>query len=250
MDKIYLYPQTSCSLGYCKKEYPIPQPPFIKTNLAVENCEQSPYFDCYYRAELKQEQEPRQTPDGKDVSGYTKLNPQTYLNKLATDFNELPCATSKGCSNPNYISMDPRLFSAPRAEYLPLDTVPINGKVKLRDIYSDKYDGYGSGFTPYDKIRDGQIMYYIDDSIAGAFYKPVYSEPATETLSLYKDPMGAMKTVADRTPLINTANPTTTTPVSYPYCLSYIQDTQSFREDLIALQQRKHNQEKWTVRWT
>jgi hypothetical protein len=61
--------------------------------------------------------------------------------------------------------------------------------------------------------------------------------------------MGAMKPEYNRNPIVNTYNPTVTTAKSYPYCLSYIQDSQSFREDIMALQQRKNNQEKWTARW-
>jgi hypothetical protein len=59
-----------------------------------------------------------------------------------------------------------------------------------------------------------------------------------------------MKPEMNRTPIVNTENPTVSTPESYPYCLSSIQDSQSFREDLIALQQRRHNQEKWSARWS
>ena len=61
--------------------------------------------------------------------------------------------------------------------------------------------------------------------------------------------MSSMKPEYNRIPLINTENPTTTDRKSFPYGLSYLQDTQSFREDLMSYQQRKNNQEKWSARW-
>lgn len=248
-DTVYLYPKSSSLLSECKKSYPIPKN-FIKTNLGVENCEVSPYFDCYYKAELKTEIQPRGiTPGGPPSKGWDELNPQAYTSKMSPDFQKVPCK-KPGCNDPSYISMDPRLFSSTRADYLILDRPPINGSVKLKNVYNKDLDNYGQGFTPYDQIKDGQIVYYIDNSIAGAFFEPVFSAPAKASLVLFKDPMGSIKPEANRTPLINTENPATTTPVSYPYCLSSIQDSQSQREDLISYQQRKNNEQKWTVRWT
>ena len=146
--------------------------------------------------------------------------------------------------------MDPRLYSSTRANYLPLDRPPIDGDVKLNRLYSTQLDGYGSGFMPYDTIRDGQIVYYIDKSIENPYFEPVFGEPAKISKVLYKDPMGAMKPEYNRTPLVNTENPAITTAKSYPSCLSFIQDTQSFREDLLSHQMNKRNQERWMPRWT
>lgn len=254
-DIVYLYPKTSCSLGACKGSYSIPQGP--PTNLSVADSQAdspaalptqkliSPYFDCYYKAELQQNIQPICD------TGTRVLNPQVYTSKIAEGFDKVGCSVAKGCPQPTFISRDPRQFNAARAEYLPIDTPPIDGDVRLKNIYNEEYDSYGNlgGFQPYANIKDGQIMYYLDRSIADAFYHPVFSEPAEQTLNLYKDPMGAMKPEANRKALINTENPAVTQPTFYPYCLSSIQDSQSFREDLMALQQRKHNQEKWSVRW-
>lgn len=250
-DIIHLYPKTSCWIGNCQQEYPVTNTPgnIIKTNLSVENCTVSPYYDCYYSAELKQRPQPYVSSPENAPTNWYQLNPQVYTSKLSPDFRELKCDTPNYCSSPVYTSLDPRLFDSPRANSLGLDRPPANGDVRLKDVYNEEYTDYGIGFTPYNQIKDGQITYYVDKTIAGPFYKPVFSEPAKEVLSLYKDPMGAMKPNANRIPLINTENPTVTTPVQYPYCLSFLQDTQSHREDLMSYQQRKHNQEKWTVRW-
>lgn len=241
-DTVYLYPKTSCYLGECKKSYPVSQGP--RTNLSVRGCQVSPYFDCYYSALLKTEVQPQ------DTQGWYDLNPQAYSDKMAQDFNRVACKVAPTCPQPSFISMDPRLFDSPRADYLALDRPPTTGDVRLADVYDPKYENYGRGSMPYEDIRDGDITYYVDKSIQSPFYKPVFSEPAEERLSLFQDPMGAMKPNADRIPLVNVDNPVTTTATSYPYCLSFIQDSQSHREDLMSYQQRKHNQEKWTVRWT
>lgn len=244
-DIVYLYPKTSCPSDTCLPSYPVPKDG-IKSNLSVRGCGYSPYFDCYNTVELKREIQPC------DKTGIYNLNPEVYTEKLAEGFDAVRCSKEcpvAPCSDTIYISQDPRQFDAVRADYTRLDSIPIDGNVRLRDIYSKKYDDYGKGFNPYEKIRDGQILYYVDRSIENAFYKPVYSEQAEESSVLYKDPMGAMKPEYNRKALINTENPTVNRPASYPYCLSFMQDTQSYREDLIALQQRKHNQEKWSARW-
>ena len=244
-DTVYIYPKSSCPCETCLSSYPIPdQGP--KSNLSVRGCQASPYFDCYNRVELRKDIQPQ------DYKGIYDLNPQAYTNKLATGFDavkcENNCPVAPSCPQPIYLSRDPRQFDAVRAEYMPLDTIPIDGNVKLRNVYTTP-DNYGIGFTPYEQIGDGQIVYYIDKSIENAFYKPVFSEPAEETYNLFQDPMSSMKPEYNRTALMNTANPTVTTAKFYPYCLSYIQDSQSHREDIMALQQRKNNQEKWSARW-
>lgn len=238
-DIVYLYPKSSCPTEDCKKTYPVETG--YKSNLSVRGCNVPKYFDCYNTVEWRRNIQPR------DDVGINEINPQVYQGKLAEGFNKVGCNTC--CPNETYISMDPRLYSSTRADYLVLDRPPMDGNVRLKDLYSSKLDCYGIGFKPYDQINDGQITYYIDESIKDAFYKPVYSEPAEEISVLYKDPMGSMKPEYNRKALINTYNHTVTESDCYPYGLSFIQDSQSFREDIIALQQRKNNQEKWSARW-
>jgi hypothetical protein len=244
-DIVYLYPKSSCPCDTCLPSYPIPKDG-PKSNLSVRGCQPSAYFDCYDRVELKSEIQPR------DREGIYDLNPQAYTNKLAEGFDAVKCPNgcpiAPGCPQPVYLSRDPRQFDSPRADYIALDTIPIDGNVRLRNIYNLP-DRYGIGFTPYEKIEDGQIVYYIDKSTEDAFFKPVFSEPAQESSVLFRDPMGAMKPEYNRNAIINTANPTVTTAKNYPYCLSFIQDSQSQREDIMALQQRKNNQQKWSARW-
>jgi len=242
MDVVYLYPKTLCSTAQCKGEYNIPKNG-TPTNMSVENCSLSPYYDCYYKAELNTKIEP------KPHQGWRELNPQVYLNKLAKDFDKVPCQVCPENKDPQYISRDPRLFSNSRADYTVLDRPPTNGKVKLSEIYDRKWDGYGSSMHPYKDVGDGDITYYMDKSLSQALFLPVFAEPARETLNLFKDPMGSIKPETHREAILNTENPATTRPREYPYCLSSIQDSQSFREDLIAKQMIKRNQSRWEVRW-
>lgn len=258
-DVVYLYPKTSCPCADCSLEFP--QETGIKSSTAVRGCFASPYFDCNPRVVLGTavRPEPQSSQFGPSSSHKLySLNPEMYTDKLAEGFDRVTCENGKGQSEPvapscpstSYYSRDPRQFDSPRAQVLPLDTVPIDGDVRLKNIYNKNLEGYRTGFKTYESINDGQILYYIDQSIQDAFYKPVFSEPALETKVLFQDPMGSMKPEYNRTPLLNTANPTTTTVKKYPYCLSWLQDSCSQREDLMALQQRKHNQEKWSARWT
>lgn len=249
-DTIQLYPKSSCPCNSCKKEYKIPTN-LPRSNLAINGCKVSPYFDCYYKVSLGENLQP--VPE--QPYTITELNPQAYTDKLASGFGKVPCqgvdsAGVVNCQDPNFISQDPRLFNSTRPDYLRLDRPPMSGDVKLKNIYNKKYTNYGLGMKPYEMIDDGQIVYYIDSSIKDAFYKPVFSEPAIDQGVLYQDPMGAMKPEFTRKPIMNTENPTITTPIDYPYCLSFIQDSQSQREDIMSYQQRKNNQSKWSARWT
>jgi len=186
-------------------------------------------------------------PDNKQ--GWAQLNPQVYTEKFTEGFGKIPC-NQEGCPNPAYMSLDPRLYSTTRFNYLPLDRPPIDGKVRLKDVYDRKWDNYGQGMKPYTEINDGQIEYYVDRSIENAYFDPLFAEKAKEVSVLFKDPMGSNKPEYTRIPLVNTNNPTVSKPKEYPYCLSFIQDTQSHREDLLSYQMRKRNQERWETRWS
>lgn len=242
-DKIQMYPKTSCMLGECKNSYPISSG--YKSSLAVEGCQVSPYFDCYGTVKLGEKQTPVES------NHITELNREVYTSKLDPSFRGVQCKNGKiaCCPKVTYISNDPRQYDTLRAQYLPLDSVPINGDVRLKNIYKNRYDNYGIGFKPYENIDDGQILYYVDKGISDAFYKPVYSEQAKTERILFKDPMGSMKPEYNRIPIKNTENPTVISRKNYPYRLSFLQDTGGFREDIISLQQGKNNRQKWSARW-
>lgn len=240
-DIVNLYPTTSCDNYTCGGNYNIEKG--FKSNLSINGYKPSEYFKCYNKIELENSEQQFKN------QGFTSLNPQFYTEKISKNFKIAPCKQSSSCPDKTFISQDPRLYSAPLAQYMPLDIPPITGKVKLKDIYNSNLDNYKTGYKTYEDMNDGQIEYYIDKSIADPLYKPVYTENAKQIKNLYQDPMGSIKLECNREPIINTKNPTIFQRDNYPTCLSFLQDTQSHREDLISLQQRKHNQEKWSSRW-
>lgn len=248
-DIVHLYPKTSCPCGSCKGKYEAPTG--IETNLSVRGCEVSPYYNCYNTVEFRRKVFPQ------NKKGITELNPQLYTDKADRTFNKIACKADTNSLYPaacdgktTYSSPDPRTYDAVRAQYLRFDSPPMNGDVRLKNINKKEWNGYGQGFTPYQNIKDGQITYYWDKSIEDPFFEPVFGTPALEQAVMYKDPMGAMKPTYTRKPLVNTDNPAVTTAESYPDCLSFVQDSQTHREDLMSLQMRKRNQQRWMPRWS
>jgi len=238
-DIVYLYPKTSCPCADCGS--PCEKPVGLRSNISVRGCTIPKCLDCSSRIGLGTEIEPT------NKKGWTQINPQVYTEKFAEGFGKVPCKQAS-CPDVTYISPDPRLYSVTENAYLRLDRPPISGRVHLNDIYSKKWDSYGLGFKNYEDIQDGQIEYYIDKSIQDPYFNPLFAEKAQEVAVLYQDPMYSLKPEYTRIPL-KTENPTVTTPECYPYCLSFIQDTQSHREDLLSYQMRRRNQERWETRW-
>lgn len=239
-DIINLYPNSSCDNYDCFGKYDTEKG--FKSNLSINGYKPSEYFKCYNKAEIEN------TEQRHENKGFVSLNPQFYTEKISKNFNLLSCKQGS-CPEKTYISQDPRLYSNALAQYIPLDIPPITGKVELKDIYNSNLDNYKTGYKTYNDMNDGQIEYYIDKSISEPLYKPVYTENAIQIKNLYKDPMDSIKLECNREPIINIKNPTLFHRENYPTCLSFLQDTQSYREDLISLQQRKRNQEKWSYRW-
>lgn len=241
-DIVYLYPKTSCPCENCQDSKSCQKPKGPKTNMSVRGCSLPECMDCNNRVTIGGGMEP------KNKNGYTELNPQVYSDKFAQYFGKIPCQ-QQGCPAPSYISQDPRLYSTTRYNYLPLDRPPIDGDVRLKNIYDKKYDWYNYNQNPYENIRDGQIEYYIDHSIEEPFFNPLFSQQAKDVAVLYKDPMGGVKPEYSRIPQ-NTYNPTVAKPKSYLNCLSFIEDTQAHREDMLSYQMRKRNQQRWSPRWS
>jgi len=241
-DQIYLYPKSSCPTENCKNKYVMNKG--FKSSISVNGCKIPDFFTCYDRLDLGTKIEP------KNEKIIYELNPQVYTSKYSPNFDMVSKDMCNNlCKKDTFTSLDPRLYSSTRPYHQQLDRPPINGNVRWKDVYDKKYDSYKTNYIPYENIKDGQIVYYIDKSISDAFYEPVYTEKARETMILYKDPMGSMKPEHNREPIMNVYNHTTEKAECYPYGLSFIQDSQTFREDIMALQQRKNNQEKWSARW-
>jgi hypothetical protein len=139
-------------------------------------------------------------------------------------------------------STNPKAFDAPRAIKTCLDQPSRSGFVPLTRIYTDPLlENYRAGpygtcdITKRYALNNAQIQYYIDPEIQGPFYSPIHdtSIPRTIRFENYVDPMGSWKPHYELT-----------VDCSVNSCLSFINDSNFFREDLIARQQAVRNQQR------
>ena len=148
-------------------------------------------------------------------------------------------------SNGAMMSMkaDARLYDARHSYFMQLDSSPIQVVYdQINDNISGnpKLTGYGKNYTGYGNVTGGQIQYYIDKESSEPFYSPVYGTKAKSIGTTYRDPMDSVKPHYDR---------------EYPSygefqdgtCLSFLDDTTKFRDDIISRQQRVHNQQKFEL---
>lgn len=239
------YPESSCLSYDCtNNDYPHIYKG-VPTNLSVYNCKVPKYFNCYDNLPFKKNIEPE------NKKGYYYLNPQVVLEKMPSmEFEKIECQNSITDCKKGYISSDPRLIYSPYGTTMILDTVPMDSSIKLGDIYDDpRLKNYGRDYRTYSDISAGQISYYIDKSIEEPFFSPNFISSTEVKAELYKDPMSSIKPEYNRYPLKND-NPITSEKRKFDYCLSWIQDSTEFREDLMSKQMSKHNEQRWEPRWT
>lgn len=145
-----------------------------------------------------------------------------------------------------YKSMDARLYDAARNDRLGLDKPPPDGSIDMEKIHNNPtLVNYRCGsYKNYEDIKAGQIVYYTSDKNKNPFSRPVFMEKSTVYGIRYKDPMDTTSDIYIREP-IEFNNPMNTLKKEYNGGLSWIQDSSSFREDLIARQKIKMNSRKW-----
>lgn len=242
---IWNYPKSSCDCWKCTgNEYPRDQG--AMSNLGNRGCNTSPgYYNCFYNRTFRTDVEPRVQ------RGKTNINPQVMTSKYATDFNLVKCPNNNQCPKEQYASHDPRLVSAAHlGQILTLDTPPLDPRTKLNTLLDDdSLDKYGQNYQTYSDIKGGNIMYYIDHTIEDPLFTPNFTIPAQVDGTMYKDPMGAFKPQYNRYPIKcqNVLNPNTS---HFNGSLSSLEDSLEHREDLMARQMRKHNEQRWEPRWT
>lgn len=156
------------------------------------------------------------------------------LNKLQSydrDFDFSPCP-------PVWISPDPRLFSAIRAQRLVLDSPPLNGKVNPNKVYDDSLVyRIPVTYLSFEAIRNGQLRYFVSKDLTSPFIDVLFATPSTGVIRhTYVDPMGSCKPHYER---CSTETPNT--------CLSWINDSQLHREDLLSRQLWRRNQNDYGV---
>lgn len=218
------------------------QMPGYPTNMSVRSCVfPKDIYGFVSDTPFRQGIEPRDT---KSVT--TVLNDPYVLDKR---FKPISCKTP-GCSGETYqsTSHDPRLIGVLHSgQYMNLNTPPVSGTVDLANIPFDKsLNGYGQKYQKYSDVDGGQIQYYTDTDTMDAYFKPNFTTPSETKGFLYVDPMGAVKPQYQR----KTQN--CCDPVNDPKCgdcLSWMHDSTAHREDLMSLQMRKMNQERYEPRW-
>jgi hypothetical protein len=134
----------------------------------------------------------------------------------------------------NFESLNPKLRDPVRWIQTALDRPSTTGSVPLCRIYDAPHlDGY----VPH-SVNNGQITYYIDHSMKGAFAGPAYQLPSETLAYAYTDPMGSEK------PHYSLVHQNADV---FGYTrLSALNDSSFHRENLIASQQAKYNQTRIT----
>lgn len=243
---VYDYPQSSCDcncVGACQ-----PLPHLNKdgptSSLGVRGCDLTP-FQHTDRQSFGTNVQPQF-----DKSGYTYLNPKIEDSSATSDYFPVSCPfNGPACGKVVYGSTDPRLVDVVRSMAITIDRPPTNDAVPLSEVYTrENLRHYGSGYDNYSDINAGQIMYYVDKSIEDPFHDPVFGTQANVSAYIYKDPMGGIKPHYDRKSFTqrdvwNTKN------AQYTGGLSWIDDSNSHREDLLSKQLWQQNQQKWSSRW-
>ena len=248
-DVIYNYPKSSCACWECDQDK-FPKPSGPPTNMSVRGCNFSELYNCNPRRQFKVQQEPN------NRTGNTLLNQSVVApdkhDQTFHAINVKDCPQSS-CSGTTFLNSDPRLYNAAAATWMQLDRPPLNSTPKLNTLNANKsLNCYGQGYKSYADVNAGQYLYYIGNDREDAFYEPLFSKRATAVGTMYQDPMGAMKPQYDRIPHEQQDHGILTDPcnVAGDYCLSFMKDTQAHREDLLARQMRKHNEQRYAPRWT
>lgn len=248
-DVIYDYPKSSCTCWECNKNtFVAPTGP--PTNMSIRGNNFSDYYDCYQKYTFKEQIEPN------SKSGDVILNPNVVsedkFDKTFKAINVTNCP-SGSCVGTTYSNSDPRLYSHAGIS-IQLDRPPFNPTTNLNTLTTDKsLNRYGQQYKSYADINAGQYLYYINRAREDSFFEPLFSNKAMSVGTMYQDPMGAMKPQHDLMP-IKQCNPVLNNKgyrgETDEYSLSFIRDTQLHREDILARQMRKSNEQRYEPRWT
>lgn len=169
----------------------------------------------------------------KDNDVYTYLNqrgvkPSPFFDKTKGQFYPV-----------DYVSRKPdgRMVDSVRDYKQELDTKPIQ---VYYDLIKDNISGnselknYGKNYTGYNNVSGGQIQYYIDKELADPFHSPVYGVKTNAVGYTFKDPMDSVKPQFEK----QVANFSFTG-------LSWLDDSGTFRDDIISKQQANHNEREY-----
>ena len=215
-------------------------------NMAMVGCK-SPLSDMfvYDRMPYETDIEPNT-----DKQGFVKINNKLEKQHLDPNYCRIKYAKNGEECEYAFTSNDPRLIDVQRGQRVAINSPPFNSAMNLRQIYTDsRMKEYGKNYRSYRDINTGQIVYYVDKSIESAFFEPNFVTKAQMKATLYRDPMGEIKPQFERYP-IEKVNHLNTTKCEYDGGLSWISDSQEFRQDLMSYQMRKNNQQRWSPMWS
>lgn len=146
-----------------------------------------------------------------------------------------------------YVGCDPRLISSAHSgQVLPLDTAPRSGSVDLyalsaADAADVSPSSYKTGYKPYADIKDGDVTYYYDASMAQPFISELFPSKPGNNLVIakddYYDPMGVYR---PHYTLVGKVGEDTKLPI-------WIRDSQFQRQDLLSRQMWRRNQNSFEV---
>lgn len=187
-------------------------------------------------------------PEGREERNMCRINNGCKTNENYTILNERGVAPSpffKEGKNSFGLNVqktrvnDGRLNDTTRNYVQELDIKPIQVYYNLiNDNVSQnpELQNYGKNYKSYSTVTGGQIQYYIDNQQTQPFDNPIYGATTRAVGYMFKDPMDAVK------PQFEKAY------AEAPFTgLSWLDDSGAQRDDIIALQQRKHNEQKYEL---
>jgi hypothetical protein len=139
----------------------------------------------------------------------------------------------------NTIVNDARLNDTARNYIQELDIKPIQVYYNLINdniSHNPELKGYGKNYKSYSTVNGGQIQYYIDKQETQPFDRPIYAATTNAVGYMFKDPMDAVKPQFEKAYAENSFTG-----------LSWLDDSCAQRDDITALQQRKHNEQKYEL---
>lgn len=198
----------------------------IPTNIGVYNCDKNCYNPVF-----KNGIQPSKC-------GFTYINPEVYQQNFAPDFY-----ITKQCPEISFTTnYDGRLIDVPRGFQMVLDRPPTIGSVPLTDVYTDPtLISYGQNYKTYSDITAGQILYYTDDKFSNPFFNPNFTNNAKVEGEVSFNPMDGLEVNYKRTPCVKPNNKTG---------LSWMNDSNYQREDIMSSQTSQIRQYDWTPRYT
>lgn len=184
--------------------------------------------------------EDRWTPISKTLNPMNRQNQNVeFINRLGlTPMMDYHLKENNGKETYVY-GWDSRMVDA-RGMRLELDQPAKVGAVNMDDVYKIDNSGYGGVYKNYMEMNNGQIAYYVDQSVSQPFFDPVYTLTSTVDKEILLDPMTNPKPDYSKS-----VNSTLNSVVNDQYA----RDQLSFREEIMSRQQNLYNRTSWTNRW-